>query len=294
MIPTSFSLPGIFHRAACLCLVPIILGGCSTIQEITDSIQKPKLSVDNVRVTDFNFTQMELTYDIKVENPNAVAVKMTGYDYNLDINEHPFINGDRSKTMTIEASGESIFEVPMMLNFPDLYRTVSELANEDESSYQFLSHLRFNLPIIGATAIPVKKSGNIPLLKLPKLSMQTIEVDNLSLSSADLTLKLALNNPNGFGMDIGQLNYDLIVNGNQWADGTALKGVKVKENGLTELEIPISLNITQIGTSAYQILTGSENLDYRFQGNFRFNLGHELLGSTNFDFNRSGEISVSR
>lgn len=237
---------------------------------------------------------MELTYDIKVENPNAVAVEMIGYDYNLDINEHPFINGDQSKTMTIEASGESIFEVPMTLNFPDLYRTASELVNEDESSYQFLSHLRFDLPIIGTTAIPVKKSGNIPLLKLPKLSMQSIEVNNLSLSSADLTLNLGFNNPNGFGMDIGQLNYDLIVNGSQWADGTALQNVKVKENGLTELEIPISLNVTQIGTSAYQILTGSENLDYQFQGNFQFNVGHELLGSTNFDFNRSGQIPVNR
>ncbi len=237
---------------------------------------------------------MELTYDIKVENPNTVAVEMIGYDYNLDINEHPFINGDQSKTMSIEASGESTFEVPMTLNFPDLYRTASELASEDESSYQFLSHLRFDLPIIGTTEIPVKKSGNIPLLKLPKLSMQTIEVNNLNLSSADLTLKLAFNNPNGFGMNIGQLNYDLIVNGSQWADGTALQGVKIQENGLTQLEIPISLNITQIGTSAYQILTGSENLDYQFQGNFQFNVGHELLGSTNFDFNRSGEIPVNK
>lgn len=294
MTSNSPSLSGFSLRTTCLFLALIILGGCSTIQEITDSIQKPKLSVANVRVTDFNFSQMELTYDIKVENPNTVAVEMIGYDYNLDINEHPFINGDQSKTMSIEASGESTFEVPMTLNFPDLYRTASELASEDESSYQFLSHLRFDLPVIGTTEIPVKKSGNIPLLKLPKLSMQTIKVNNLSLSSADLTLKLAFNNPNGFGMNIGQLNYDLIVNGSQWADGTALQGVKIQENGLTQLEIPISLNITQIGTSAYQILTGSENLDYQFQGNFQFNVGHELLGSTNFDFNRSGEIPVNK
>lgn len=273
----------------------ITAGGCQTIQDIADSIQKPSLAVDNVRVTGFNFQEMELTYDIKVENPNAVAIQMLGYDYDLELNGNSFIKGDQTEKMKIEASGESIFQVPMTLNFSDVYQTVSGLGkNDDETSYSFLSNLTFDLPVLGATDIPVKKQGSIPLLKLPKLNVQNVQIQDLSLNGADLNLKLGFDNPNGFGLDINRLNYDLIVNGDQWADGSALQDVNIKENGMTELNIPISLNIGQIGMSAYRILSGSEPLDYQLKGNFNFNALHELLGATNFDFNRSGKVPISR
>lgn len=275
-------------------LLPLLIGGCKTLQDIANSIQKPNLSVDNVRVTGFNFQQMELTYDIKVENPNSVAVQMMGYDYNLDLNGNSFINGDQTEKIKIEASGESIFQVPMTLNFSDVYRTISGLSDQDETSYNFLSHLRFNLPVLGATEIPVRKQGSIPLLKLPKMDVRNLTIQDLSLSGANLVLRLAFDNPNGFGLDINQLSYDLEVNGDQWADGSALQNVNIKENGVTELDIPISLNISRIGMSAYRILSGSEPLDYQLKGNFNFNALHELLGNTNFDFNRTGQIPIDR
>lgn len=275
-------------------LLPLLIGGCKALQDFANSTQKPRLSVDNVRVTGFNFQQMELTYDIKVKNPNSVALQMLGYDYNLDLNGNAFISGDQSEKIEIEASGESIFEVPMTLNFSDVYRTVSGLSDQDETSYHFLSHLRFDLPVLGATEIPVRNRGSIPLLKRPKLDVRNLEIQNLSLSGADVVLKLAFDNPNGFGLDINQLTYDLQVNGNQWADGTALQDVNIRENGITELDIPISLNISQIGMSAYRILSGSEPLDYQLKGHFKINALHKLLGSTNVNLNRSGKIPISR
>jgi LEA14-like dessication related protein len=276
-------------------LFPLLLiGGCQTIQDLANSIQKPSLSVDDVRVTGFNFQEMQLTYDIKVDNPNAATLQMLGYDYNLDLNGNSFINGDQTKRVTVGASGESIIQVPMTLNFSDVYQAINGLAQEKKTAYNFASNLRFELPVLGETEIPVKKKGSIPLLKLPELNVSNVQLQNLSLNGADVNLKLQFDNPNGFGLNINQLNYDLVVNGNQWADGTALQDVNIKEDGVTELNIPISLNIAQIGTSAYRILSGSESVDYQLKGNFGFNALHELLGSTNFDFNRDGQIPISR
>lgn len=278
-----------------LFILLIIAGGCQTIKDLANTIRKPSLTVEDVRVTGFNFQEMELTYDIRIENPNPVALQMMRYDYDMQLNGHSFIKGDQTEQLKIEASGASVFEVPMTLNFLDIYQTVTGLAkNDDQTTYRFLSHLTFDLPVLGATEIPVKKQGTIPLLKLPSLSISNVRVNNLSLSGADVNLKLRFDNPNGFGMKINQLNYNLVVNGNQWVDGSALDDVTIRKNGMTELNIPISLNIAQIGMSAYRILSGSQPLDYQLKGNVAFNALHELLGSSTFSFNRSGEIAVSR
>jgi LEA14-like dessication related protein len=270
-----------------------LVSGCSALQDIADNIQKPALSIKDVRITDFNFQEIELTYDVKIENPNSVAVQMLGYDYELEINNHKLVQGDQPEKMTIQAGRESTFQVPMTLNFSDIYNTIQSLANADDASYHFLGHLTFDLPLLGRTELPINKEGTIPLLKLPNVSVENIQVENLSFSSADLSLILQFQNPNAFGLDIDSLNYNLVINDKPWAEGTALQNVHIKENDVTELAIPISLNLSQIGFSAYRILTGAQQLDYQLNGVFSLDVGHELLGETNFEFNRSGEISLS-
>lgn len=282
-----------FFSVTIICAL-VLINGCSAIQDITDSVQKPNLSVKDVQVTDFNFREMEITYDVKIENPNSMAVQMLEYDYMLEINGYSLVSGDQKEVMRIGAEGESTFQVPMTLNFSDVYNTIGSLSGADQASYNFISHLTFDLPLLGRTKLPVKKEGTFPLLKLPDLRVEDLQIENISLSSADLNLKLEFNNPNGFGLDINHLNYELMINGDQWAEGSALQNVYVKENGVTELNIPISLNLSKIGMSAYRILSGSQQLDYQLKGVFNIDAGHELLGETNFDFNRSGEVSLSR
>ncbi|WP_176466328.1 LEA type 2 family protein [Aliifodinibius salipaludis] len=269
-----------------------LLDGCAALEDLSNSIQKPKLSVENVRVSDFNFEEMELTYDIKVDNPNALSVKMLAYDYNLDINENTLVNGNQKKELAIEASGASTFQVPMRLNFADVYQSVQNLRDSDEATYSFLSNLTFDLPALGKTNVPVSKKGQIPLLKTPEISLEDFEVTGVNFSSADINLQLSFDNPNSFGIDVNALNYDLIINGDQWADGTALRGTTIEEKGVTMLNIPISLNISQMGISAYRLLTGGETFDYHIKGNFDLNARHELLGQTTFDFLRSGNLSL--
>lgn len=270
-----------------------LLDGCAALEDLSNSIQKPQLSVENVRVSDFNFEEMELTYDIKVDNPNALSVQMLAYDYNLDINESTLVTGNQKKELAIEASGASTFQVPMRLNFADVYQSIQSLRDSDEVTYNFLSNLTFDLPALGQTKVPVSKKGQIPLLKTPKISLEDFEVTDVNFSSANINLQLSFDNPNSFGIDVNALNYDLMINGDQWADGTALKGTTIKEKGITMLNIPISLNISEMGISAYRLLTGGGTFNYQIKGDFDLNARHELLGQTTFDFLRSGNLSLS-
>ena len=281
-----------FISAILLTCTLFLLDGCAALQDLSNSIQKPNLSVENVRISDFDFEELELTYDIKVNNPNALSVQMLAYDYNLDINENTLVTGDQKKEIAIEASGASTFQVPVRLNFADVYRSVQSLRDTDEASYSFLSNLTFDLPVLGETKVPVNKDGRIPLLKTPKISLEDFNVTGINLSSADINLQLRFDNPNSFGININALNYDLMINGDQWANGTALKGTTIKQKGETTLNIPISLNISKIGMSAYRLLTGGEPFDYQIKGDFDLNARHELLGQTTFDFLRSGQLNL--
>ncbi|MDX1637952.1 MAG: LEA type 2 family protein [Balneolaceae bacterium] len=267
--------------------------GCSALGDFSRNIQKPNLSVENVRVTGFNFREIELTYDVNVDNPNNLAVDLLQYDYELHLNDNSFARGKQSKKMRIEGSGSTQLEVPLTLNYREVFNAITSLESMDEARYAFKSTLTFDLPVIGRTEVPVNKTGTVPLLKMPDIRIRDFSIRSLGFTEADLNLEISFDNPNGFALAINRLDYALQVNGDHWSDGTVLEDVLIGEHGVTELEIPISLSIEEIGLSAFRVLSKAEKLTYDLSGTLDLNIGHELLGNTTLAFDRTGSISLS-
>lgn len=270
----------------------LLIAGCSALQEMAN-VRKPELRVSDVRVSDFSFEDIELTYDVTIDNPNSLAVQMASYQYDFKLNEETFLEGQQDQQMKIEASDESTFEVPVKLDFKKVYNGIRSLANADETGYEFLGVVSFDLPVLGITDIPVNKKGTLPMINVPKIVIKNLEVKSLSLSKADLVLNLEFDNPNAFGINVNNFNYDLLINGDQWARGNALGNSSISEKGTSILQIPISLNITEIGISAYRLLSGSNELNYKLNGNFDLGTTHPLLDQTNLSIDRSGNLSLS-
>lgn len=270
-----------------------LTSGCSALEDLASSIQKPELSVTDVRVTDFSFQDIELTYDVQIDNPNTVSVDMSSYNYDFKLNDRTFVDGQQKRANRIEASGSSTFEVPVRLNFQKVYEGMRTLATAEEAAYEFMGSVSFDLPVLGVTPVSFSRKGNIPMVKLPGIKIQNLEIQNLSLSSADLVLNMEFDNPNAFGILVNSFDYSLSINGNRWAGGKALQNLNISEDGVTRMEIPISLNITEIGISAYRLLTGSGDLNYQLNGTFDLGTDHPLLGRTNFNLNRSGTLPLN-
>lgn len=269
-----------------------LIAGCSTLEKLAGSIQKPNLSVTDVRVSDFSFEDIELTYDVQIDNPNAVSVDMSSYNYDFKLNDRTFVDGQQNRSNRIEASGSSTFEVPVRLNFQKVYEGMRTLATAEEAGYEFLGSVSFDLPVLGATPVSFSKQGNIPMVRLPAIRIQNLQVRNLNLSSADLVLNMEFDNPNAFGILVNGFNYDLQINGDDWASGTALQQVNIERDGTTQLEIPISLNIAEMGISIYRMLSGSGDLTYQLDGTFKLGTDHPLLGQTSLNLNRSGLLPL--
>ncbi|MDR8391968.1 LEA type 2 family protein [Aliifodinibius sp. S!AR15-10] len=272
----------------------LLIQGCSTLQDLANSVQKPRLSVTDVQVTGFDFNGIDLAFDVTVDNPNALSVQMQSYDYTLDISQQTFASGRQDNQTRIEASGQSTFEVPIRLDFKEIYTTAENLANRDEAAYQFKSTFAFDLPGLGRTEVPVRHSGDIPLLRLPSIRINSLRVEELRLSSAKVTLGMEFDNPNGIGFDINGFEYSLDIDGRQWAQGKALENINIARDGVTQLDIPINLDIAQMGVSAFQLLSGSQDVGYELDGNFSLDADQPLLGVIDFTFNRDGEVSLQR
>ncbi|MBC8184238.1 LEA type 2 family protein [candidate division KSB1 bacterium] len=269
----------------------IILFQCAALQEMVN-IQKPRVSVNDVRLTGLNLQKINLVFDVNIQNPNALSATLAGFDYDFQLGGSSFITGRQDKQLIIESMGQSQVEIPVSLTFKEIYQTYQSLKNQDSTNYKLACGLMFDLPVLGRTRIPVSKSGDVPLIKIPKVNIGSLKLKKLSFSGADLLLNLELDNPNNFSFVLDKLNYDFAINSKTWAKGLTQEKLSIKKKGKSTVSIPLTLNFMQMGRTIYNIITSNKTLNYNLIGDVDLNSSIPMMKNVNLPINRSGQIKI--
>jgi LEA14-like dessication related protein len=271
------------------------LSACAPI-DIKEALeqQRPTVSVTDQRLTRLDFERANLAFGIQVDNPNPVALSLAGLDYDLKLDGHSFASGQQTKQMQLAAAGASRFELPLSLAFKEIYQGLANLKDKDEVPYELTTGLMIDVPLLGKLRYPVTVQGVLPLPRLPEISVKSLTMERLSFSGATLNLNLEVNNPNAFGLALNNLNYDFVVNGKRWLNGSRPNLGTVIQNQKNLITLPISLNFMEMGSSLYGLLKGGTDLDYSLSGKLDAHSNQKLIGNFAMPFDSSGRITLAQ
>lgn len=275
-------------------ILALVLLNCAAVNQMLKSMQRPSVSVDKVRISGLSFQDIDLLFDLKVNNPNSIKISLAGFDYDFFLNGNSFVKGQQDKGLSIEANGASIVQIPISLRFADVYQTYKSLQNNDSTDYELKLGFAFNIPVLGDVRVPVSQKGMLPMVKFPAFSIRSVKLDKLSLSGADLSLKIGVDNSNTFAFNLDKMNYQFNVNGLSWVKGQSQNVLQVEKKGLAVIDIPISLNFFEVGQSVYQLLSGNNQLNYNFTGNFDVSTSLMEFGKVNLPVEKTGSINLDR
>ena len=271
----------------------LLLSGCATVQQVIRTLQ-PKLELKNVRVTGITFDALKLAVDVGIRNPNPVGLNMLGFDYELKLNDTPFLKDQTAKAMTIAALGDSDLEIPVTINYKNVYETFKALLTQDTATYQLGCGVSFNLPGLGETRFPLSTQGDLPLVKLPDIAVQQLKIKQLSLTGAKLELELRLKNANAFALLPQSLEYELLINGQPWASGLGVNLAQVTAKGEAAITLPLTLDFNQIGQTVTRAFASREPLNYRLRGKLGVGSALPLFDNVTIPLDGAGVIDISR
>lgn len=272
----------------------LILSNCSQLNQVKQmsKAKKPTASITNVQFKNASFTGIDLAFVVKLENPNPIAVSLSSLDFNFKVNGHSFVKGLQEKKLTLAKNGSSTIEIPISLNFNELYNTVKSVKNSDESTFFMAFGFAFAVPILGETRIPVEKSGVLPTIKLPSVSVKGLKLEKIGFTRAEMELKLEFENPNSFDINLNKFNYDFEVSGKSWAKGALTSISKATSKSRSEITIPVKLDFSQVGMTVYGMLTGNDKIEYNFKSDFNLDTSLPYLKSVDFPFDSKGFLDI--
>lgn len=252
----------------------LLLLGCAAVSKL---IQKPSVTFQKARLTDFSFSDLTLNIDLAVRNPNPIGVSLAGYDYEFMINNKKFLAGEATQKVRVLANATSTVSIPIGIKFKKLYELFSAAKSSDELPYQVAGHVLVNLPI-GPFRIPFSAKGKLPTVKIPKISIQNVKVESFSFSGIKLNLGVNVDNPNSFGFSMANFNYDINLSGKKAISGKTVRENVIPKKGKGTINIPVQLDFISIGSILTEALRkGNINYNLTGGGDFKTEFGSVKL-----------------
>jgi LEA14-like dessication related protein len=274
-----------------LCAV-LLLAACAELYRHAETI-KPTARLTDTRLTEISFEQADLVFDLAVQNQNPFAINLAGLEYDLKIENRSLISGVTAQGLKIKPAATSTVQLPVTLKFADLKKLPGELWQQDKFSYQLDSRFIVDLPVIGNYAIPVAQQGELPVPRLPRISLNDVTVRKLSISSAELVARVEIENPNAFDLVFTDFDYRLKINRQDWGQGSIKDNVTVPEKGRSTIDIPVKLDMLSMGRTVYQVLAERQALEYQLSGEATLDTGLELLRNFRMPLDVEGKASLN-
>lgn len=241
------------------------LTGCNTLKDLAN-IKKPSVSYSKMVIDDISFKDVTLLFDFEITNPNSFGVSANQYQYEFFINGTKFVSGIQNEDLFIQAESTSIVQVPVSLTFSEVYNTIGSLVRQDSMAYRLSTEVEFNVSGIGAQRVPVSVDGELPVPKLPRIELSSFNVEELSLSGAEMQATFRIENPNAFGITFMNTFYNLEVNGKEWLNTRLEKNVNLGSSESESITVPIRLNSSQMGSVLIEMLNGKQEFEYHLTG----------------------------
>ncbi len=193
-------MSGMTQRLA-MASVVLVAAGCS-------SMKRPEIRQVRPRITAIDLQGVSLDFDVDVSNPYPVALRTPKFDYAVDVEETEFIRSHAPVEVDLPALHGGTVTLPARFGYTELWRTFSALKDAAEVKYRLRG--TFMLSALGENVeLPLSHTGTVPVLRLPAVSIDKVDVAELSLSSAKVMVDASLKNPNVFPLGMEQLGYVL-------------------------------------------------------------------------------------
>lgn len=220
-------------------------------------------------IQSISFDGVSLLFDFDVTNPNRMGVSAEGYSYEFFINENSFLSGVQESPVSVGAESATKVQVPVSMNFSELYQTFGSMIRGDSLSYKLATEVEFDLPVMGRRKVPVEAAGELPVPRVPRVSLGGFDIKSLSLSGAEIEVTFRISNPNLFALALHGASYALKVNGREWLDTTLDESISVAASESRDFTLPVRLSASQLGSALIDIMQGKTEFNYQLTGEAR-------------------------
>ena len=126
----------------------------------------PDIKIKDVNIKKLNFTSADIVAQVEVNNPNDFSMVLKSFNYNLNINQKNWGQGEITQSSEIPKRGKGVIEIPLKLDLFSIgSAAVALLQNKSPVEYQLTGNATVDtgLELLKGYDLPIDIKGTTSL-----------------------------------------------------------------------------------------------------------------------------------
>ncbi|MDR2952984.1 MAG: LEA type 2 family protein [Treponema sp.] len=256
----------------------LIFTACSILKGVMETglIKAPDVTFKSLDFSNIDFTGLTMLSKISVKNDNFIDIPLPKIDWDLLIDNNPFVNGIIQSAGPLKSQGGTDVEFPVSFTYADLVKVFTTFSDND-AKYKMKMTARIPVPQLGDLSWPFEYEGKLPILRMPNISIAAAPSTSFTYglipgvpTGATVSFALNMKNNGNIAVMLSELSYDLKAGASSLSKG-GISGKPRIDSGATEkITVNFSLSASEIAQIGINALTG--NLKYNLTGNYKLGI----------------------
>ncbi|HEY0155968.1 MAG TPA: LEA type 2 family protein [Thermoanaerobaculia bacterium] len=141
--------------------VALLLSGCSSLQRALN-IENPRYSIRNIHprvdiALPLSASSIDIDFDLEVDNPNSVGLRLDQVDFNLFINNSRVLDSISQQNINIPANGRGDVQLRTRIGYQNvraLWNEIVDVVRGERARYEIRGNAYYQTPV-GRLKFPV-------------------------------------------------------------------------------------------------------------------------------------------
>ena len=117
-----------------LLLLALLVSACATTATFQDP---PRVTLTSIQPKEMTLLEQRYSLQLRIMNPNEVAIPVEGLSYALEINGREFAYGVSNAAVSIPPFGEALLDVEVVSNLLNIMQQMREMQGEQHDSLRY-------------------------------------------------------------------------------------------------------------------------------------------------------------
>jgi LEA14-like dessication related protein len=232
----------------------VLLGGCAALQRLFEgAFQRPTLTFRRADLQNVTMGSAAMNLVWNLENPNRLGLSLAEVDYTFFVEDKQVVAGRPRGGLQIPANGARELVFPAEFKFQELAPALQAFLTRDVANWRAEGSIGVDTPI-GILRLPLRRSGQFEVPKIPQVSLATPRITELTLAGARLELPFTVKNRNSYPLPFGGLSGALDIAGARVGNISSGQ-LGLLEGGRTgNLTVPPTVNFASAGVAVANAL----------------------------------------
>jgi LEA14-like dessication related protein len=273
-----------------LLYVVVLLWGCETVKQVLDTAPRPSARIVGTHLQNLALDKVHLVFDVEVSNPYSVSLPLVDVSYSLSSSGRAVLQGNVRPEGSIAARGSQIIQIPTVLQFAALAKTLGGIRPGSLLPYEANLTLSVDAPALGPLSLPLSESGEVPIPAVPQVELISFDIASLNVDSVKANAKLRMKNTNEFPLDLSKIGFNLSLGGKEVSRIVFSNTTRLTPGQVATIYVPLSFSPRAFGTGMLGLLRGDKT-GYSLTGSLE---AGTPFGPLTLPLNSNGTTPIAR